>query len=81
MTAVTLQFEDKFYTLLKQKADDIGYSVGNYILHVLTKNHHEADDATKPNDVDVLLESMQFHSGNVPVSEDGKGAVALNKFM
>lgn len=76
MTAVTLQFEDKLYTHLKQKADNVGYSVGNYILHILTSGYQEAVDASKQNDVDVLLESMQFHSGIIPASETGKGVVA-----
>ena len=81
MTAVTLHFEDKFFVHLKESADRVGYSIDNYILHVLSKNYKRADEDEKQNDVDALLGSMQFQGVSIPVDENGKGALAQTKYL
>lgn len=81
MTSVTLHFEDKFFSHLKQSADEVGYSIDNYIIHILSKNYKESDEVGKLSDVDALLDSMQFHGVNIPVEENGKGALAQTKYL
>lgn len=81
MTAVTIQFEDKMFTHLKRKADDIGCSIDGYILYLLATDLNETETIRSEDDIDSLLGSMQFHSGGVPVTENGKGAVAEMKYL
>lgn len=80
MTAVTIKFEDTLFTHLKQKANSIGYSLDNYILHLLTKNL-EATEKEQNENIDDLLDSMQFHGGSIPATDNGKGNLAEVKFM
>ena len=81
MTAVTLHFEDNFFIHLKQSADRVGYSIDNYIMHVLYNNYKGADKNKIQNEVDALLDSMQFGDVSIPVDENGKGTLAQTKYL
>ncbi len=81
MTALTLQFEEKMFTHLKRKADDIGYSIDAYIMYLLAADFDKTEEKKSEDNIDTLLGSMQFHSGVVPVTENGKCAVAEMKYL
>lgn len=81
MTTITINFEDKFLARLKQKADNIGYSIDNYILHLLAEKTNNTNGQKSQDSVEALLSSMQFNGVNIPASEDGKGNVAELKYM
>lgn len=81
MTALTLQFEDKLFSNLKQFADRRGYSVDNYILYILAGSIESSDRDEGQGNIDALLESMQFQDCDIPVAENGKGTLAQTKYF